>query len=182
MTNDQTRIWEGEKQAVQALRDGLGRPVDRAIVETVAILRLLGLHTYSSCGGHAERGCSPYVAFRSPDASTYREQAANEKDEAAARRLRRMTLRANARELAQLLPLLDRFYSELNFPQSQRLIVQGFGLIGYRLTVQSADLLITNPQWLSLVMLKRQRDQLNGFTRFLVAEYFAHLKIDTPPE
>jgi hypothetical protein len=173
MTNDQARIWEHEKRAVRALQDGLGRPVDQPVVETVAILRLLGLHTTSSCGGHADRTLSPYIAFRSPRTSALRPRTANVNDEATARRLRRMTLKANADELASLLPLLDRFYETRDNPQSQRLIVQGFGLIGYRLTVQSADLLLTTPRQARPALLKRQRDQLNDFTRFLVAEYFA---------
>ncbi|WP_369042470.1 hypothetical protein [Streptomyces sp. Midd1] len=179
MTEDQRHIWEREKRAVGALRDGLGKPVDPPIVETVTILRLLGFTTHSSCGGHLDRPANPYVAFRSPSNQADRRLIEEAATQAEKRRRTNEAIQHNAIELARLLPLMERFYETCDVPQSRQLIVQGFGVIGYRLTTQSADLVhvVSKDERHELVDVQCQ--EFDAFTEFLKAEFFG-TKDDAP--
>lgn len=85
------------------MTDKLGMPVDKRMIETVTILKLLGLHTTMSCSGHMQRITGgPYVAFISPKAEKYRErckQIDNPKD-AQYKKLYQKALRENILEPA----------------------------------------------------------------------------------
>lgn len=179
MTREQQGIWEREKRAVRQLRDGLGKPVDQAIVETVAILRLLGFHTDSSCGGHFDRAASPYVAVRAPSNQADRRRIEEAGTQGEKRRCKNQALQHNAGELARLLPLVERFYETRNVPQSRRLTCQGFGLIGYRLTTQSADLVHIASKVERHRLVDAQRQEFDAFTEFMKAEFFG-TKNDAP--
>jgi hypothetical protein len=105
MTKEHGQLWEAEKRAVRQLRDGLGRPVDRAIVEMVAALRMVGVHTVMSCGGHVDREIGPSVSVASPRAEKHRRQAHEAEkpgDPTKALRAWRMVERYNAAELRHL--------------------------------------------------------------------------------
>jgi hypothetical protein len=173
MTRDQKNIWDQEKRAVRRLRDGLGKPVDPAVVETVAILRLLGFTTTSSCGGHADRLLSPYVAFRSATNADDRRHIEDATDQATRQHWKNQTIQHNAAELGRLLSLLERFYDDRAVPYRQRLICQGFGVIGYRLTTQDADLVAVVPEGERRVLVERQRQEFDACAKFLRARFFA---------
>ncbi|MGW0495768.1 hypothetical protein ACWD0Z_10165 [Streptomyces sp. NPDC003007] len=179
MKRDQKNIWDQEKRAVRRLRDGLGKPVDPAIVETVAILRLLSFTTTGSCGGHADRLLAPYVDFRSATNSNDRQHIEEAPDPATRRRRKNQTIQRNAAELGRLVSLLERFYDDGAVPYRQRLICQGFGLIGYRLTTQDADLVTVASKDERRELVKRQRHEFDAFTAFLKAEFFG-TKDDAP--
>ncbi|MFC8852944.1 hypothetical protein ACFT5D_07810 [Streptomyces sp. NPDC057144] len=180
MTTEQRQIWEREKRAVRRLRDSAGKPVDPGITETVAILRLLGLTTTSSCAGHLDRRVGPWVGFKSPRVAADRERMNHAADRSPEkRRALRLALKHNAAELQTLVGLLDRFYDERAVPSSRRLIVQGFGVVGYNLSSQSADLLRLVPRDQRRALLVSQRDELRAFTDFLKAEFFG-TKNDAP--
>ena len=173
MTKDQKDAWEREKRAVRRLRDGLGKPVDQPVVTLLVALRLLGFHTHSSCGGHFDRPSSPYVAFRSAKNQVDRQQIESASTQAAARRLRNKAIQHNAGELARMLRLVECFYDERLTPRSQQLIVQGFGVIGYRLTAQAADLVYVAANDERRELVDAQRREFDAFTDFLKAEFFA---------
>jgi hypothetical protein len=175
MKRDQKNIWDQEKRAVRRLRDGLGRPVDPGIVETVAILRLLGFTTTGSCGGHADRLLAPYVDFRSATNADDRRRLEEAADQVTRRRRKNQAIRHNAAELGRLVPLLERFYDGSAVPYRQRLICQGFGVIGYRLTTQDADLVAVFSKDERRELVRRQRHEFDTFTTFLKAEFFAAL-------
>ncbi|MEU3251083.1 hypothetical protein [Streptomyces sp. NPDC006997] len=175
MKRDLKDIWERERRQVRQLRDGLGKPVDRQIVEAVTILRVLGFTTTGSCGGHADRLLAPYVGFRSATNAEDRQYIEQAPDQAARRRRKNQTIRHNAAELGRLVPLLGRFYDGSAVPYKQRLICQGFGVIGYRLTTQDADLVTVVSKDERRELVKRQRREFDAFTKFLEAEFFAAL-------
>ncbi|MFD9431462.1 hypothetical protein [Streptomyces sp. NPDC060002] len=179
MTEDQKHIWEREKRAVGELRDGLGKPVDPAIVETVTVLRLLDFTTHSSCGGHLDRPASPYVAFRASSNQADRRFIEEAETQDEQRRRKDEAMQHNAAVLDRLLGYLERFYVDRDVPLQQRLICQGFGVIGYRLTTQSADLVhvATKDERHDLVDVQRQ--EFDAFTEFLKAEFFG-TKDDAP--
>lgn len=172
MTNEQRRLWESEKHAVRSLRDDLSRPVDREILETVAALRMIGVNTIASCGGHVDRLLSPYVMLASPEAMTARRRASESVDHATKQRLLKKATKRNADELATLLLYLDQFYRGRDASRSRRLIVQGFGPMSYRLTSQVADLVTVVPRAERRALLDEQRQELRDFTEFLKAEFF----------
>ncbi|MFG2681776.1 hypothetical protein [Streptomyces sp. NPDC048392] len=146
----------------------------------MAILRLLGLHTVSSCAGHLDRGVGPWVGLKSPRAAADRERMSHAADSSPEkRRALRLALRHNAAELQTLVGLLDRFYAERAVSSAQRLIVQGFGVVGYNLSSQSADLLRVVPRNQRRALLAGQRGELRAFTDFLKAEFFG-TKDDAP--
>jgi hypothetical protein len=67
--------WHHKLQEIDELRDGLGKPVDAGIRETVAILQLLGLNTSASCEGHLDWGLPvPWVDVHVPETKALREQ------------------------------------------------------------------------------------------------------------
>lgn len=175
MKGDLRDIWERERRQVRQLRDGLGKPVDRQIVEAVTTLRLLGFTTTGSCGGHADRMLSPYVAFRSATNADDRQHIEEAADQIARRRRKSQAIQHNAAELGRLLSLLERFYDTRAVPYRQRLICQGFGIIGYRLTAQDADLVAVVSKDERRELVKRQRLEFDAFTAFLEAEFFAAL-------
>lgn len=179
MKSDLRDIWERERRKVRQIRDGLGKPVDRQIVEAVTILRLLGFTTTGSCGGHADRMLSPYVAFRSAANADDRQRIEEAADQAARGRRKSQAIQHNAAELGRLLSLLERFYNTRAVPYRQRLICQGFGVIGYRLTTQDADLVTVAPKDDRRELVKRQRREFDAFTKFLEAEFFG-TKDDAP--
>ncbi|WP_406391364.1 hypothetical protein OG806_08245 [Streptomyces sp. NBC_00882] len=136
-------------------------------------LRLLGIHTAMSCGGHVDRLLSPYVTFASPDPNNdLRRAYAKDEDLRTRRRLKRRRVRRNAEELRVLLPRLERFYQGRDVPQSKRLIVHGFGPSGYQLTTQAADLVALAPQSERRALLDEERQEFRAFTEFLKAEFF----------
>ncbi|MGW3287531.1 hypothetical protein ACWDR3_23145 [Streptomyces sp. NPDC001002] len=179
MTEDQKHIWEREKRAVRQLRDGLGKPVDRRVVDVVAALRLTGIHTDASCGGHVDRVISPYVTFRSVTNADDRQHIEKATDQTTRLRRKRRAIQRNAAELGRLLRYLEHFYADRDVPLRQRLICQGFGLIGYRLSTQDADLVTMATKVERRKLVERQRQEFDAFTEFLKAEFFC-TKDDAP--
>ena len=60
--------WKKVAEHFQHITDGLGRPIDPPIFETVVALNVLGLPTSMSCGGHYDDGRGlllPWVDIRS---------------------------------------------------------------------------------------------------------------------
>lgn len=179
MTEHQKGIWEREKRAARRLRDGLGKPVDRQAVDVVAILRLLGFSTTSSCGGHFDRAATPYVAFRSEDNQYERQRIEEANSSVAKQHWKKQAIQHNAAELGRLLGYLERFYTDRDVPLRRRLICQGFGVIGYRLTTQGADLVYVLSKDERRRLVIQQRQEFDAFTEFLKAEYF-RTKDDAP--
>ncbi len=66
--------WNEMASEVDRWRDGLGKPIDSGIKETVIILNLLDLKTRQSCEGHTDWGCPfPWVDFDLVDAESLKE-------------------------------------------------------------------------------------------------------------
>ncbi|WP_217241378.1 hypothetical protein [Streptomyces sp. AC555_RSS877] len=176
MTKEQRELWEAEKHAVRQLRDGMGMAVDRPIIDTVAVLRLLGFHTYMSCGGHIDRALGPSVSIASPHADEHRRrahEAEKQGDREQARRAWQMVERHNAVELRRLVLLLARFYDGREVPHDHRLVAQGFGRLRYDLGSHSRDLLRVVPRNQRRALLDKQRQELRDFTDFLKVERFS---------
>lgn len=55
-----TERWEKQIKALNTTADGLGKPIDSKIIETVAGLNLLEITTTQSCEGHLSSGRTNY--------------------------------------------------------------------------------------------------------------------------
>jgi hypothetical protein len=175
MPIEQSQIWNKEKQAVLALTDKLGTPVDRGIVETVTALRLLGLHTVGSCAGHISRSGStgPFVLFKSPQTIELELLAKHiPPADPQYKQLRLRATKLNAKELPKLLPHLDAFYQNRHVPYAQRLIVQSFGPTAHRLTCQGSELMYSAGRNERRTLLRRHQLEMRTFTEFLKSIYF----------
>ena len=149
--------------------DSLNHPIDRGIAESVAVLRLLGINTFSSCWGHADRLTGgPYVMFKSSEAKDLEPklQAINDPLDPKFKRLRAKLVRANLRERAKLLPLLEDFYEGRPTPFGQRLIIEGIGVEGSRLKVQNIELMAVDRGGRRQILSAAQAE-MRAFTEFL---------------
>ena len=123
----QQQAWRNAKREVKTLTDKLAMPVDPKIIETVAVLRLLGFTTVASCGGHVRRTTSgPYVMIEAPKAQSYAALAREIKD-VRSNEYRQLRQKANyfrALDLQRLSGYLECFYHERQLNYDQHLIVQ----------------------------------------------------------
>lgn len=112
--------WLQAKEETLLLVDKLGMPVDKGIVETVTVLRLLGLNTSGSCAGHFNRITSgPYVMFQSVQAIECLAELQTdniEKTSPAYRVARKKIIRFSVLEMNKLLPYVESFYKDRDVP------------------------------------------------------------------
>ena len=165
-------MWDKVISEVRGLRDALGMTVDEPVVEAVAALRMLGLNTTMSCGGHLDRITGgPYIMFCSLQAYDIEQKyrALTRKDK------RYHSLRAEARKLnlqerAKLTPYLNEFYKDRQVPYGNRLIITPVGAEGSRLKCQSADDGHILPTSSYKLILNAHRAELQAFTDFLKSQ------------
>lgn len=141
--DNQKEAWEKARREVHQFKDKLGMPVDRGIVETVAILRLLGIHTTSSCAGHSDRVTGgPYVKFASVhnDHVFTRMKEAGDRTGPEYKRIFDEGTRNSLIEWQKIIPFLDSFYADRIVSYNQRIIISGFGPTDNCLMCQGADL------------------------------------------
>ena len=189
MTDAVTRQerWELKLSDVDAFRDTLGKPVDRGIRETVAILQLLGLHTRQSCEGHVDRGLpAPWVWLHVPEAEKLREQiiplenwleVLKEDAEAFDRvcrernRLRQQEEQCEAQVWMLLFRWLEAYYQHQSaVPYEERIVLHSNG----RLTVQGALLQGARDTATQALKLHAYQAEMRRFTRFLKRQFMRH--------
>lgn len=60
--------WNEVAGRFSHITDGLGKPIDSGIFETVVALNMLKIHTYQSCEGHLDRGLAyPWIDIEAPE-------------------------------------------------------------------------------------------------------------------
>lgn len=168
-SSTQHEAWAQALREAQRLKDGLGRSLDREIIETVAVLRLMGFSTTMSCGGHLSRITGgPYVRFCSPAAKKYHEQY-KQIDPAGleGKRLASKAYRANLRERQKLLPYLEKFYRGRDVPYGQRLTLRSPSMSSTYLYCQSAELARIFDQAERREILTANRQEMAAFTVLL---------------
>jgi hypothetical protein len=177
-------LWERKLSEVDALRDGIGKPIDPGIRETVAILQLLGLHTRQSCEGHIDWGLpAPWVALYVPEAEQLREkilpleswlEVLQEDDEAFERvchernRLRQQETQCEAQAWMPLFRWLASYYQHHSaVPYEERIVLHTNG----RLTIQGAMLQGARDAATQALKLQEYQDELRRFTQFLKRQF-----------
>jgi hypothetical protein len=166
--------WQTAVDRVKKITDKLDMPVDPEIVETVAILQLMGIDTSMSCGGHEDRITGgPYVMFTSKEAEAYRKKCANIGDprDSLYKEFTGKAMAAIQNEQAKLYPLLDKFYSNRATPFAQRLMLRTLGLSVCRLECQGADMAVISKPRDRITILTNNRKEMADFTEFLKKTY-----------
>jgi hypothetical protein len=170
LPNAKEAAWKAALDHVNKITDKLGMPVDKGIVETVAVLQLLGVDTSMSCAGHSDRVTGgPYVIFESKEAEECRKKCAAIKDpgNSSYKEWARKAQVALLEHQSQLYKFLDKFYQGRQTPFKQRLIIHTLGLSAYRLNAQGAQMaLLGNTEKRNVVLTSCQKE-MSDFTEFL---------------
>lgn len=176
--------WERKLCEVDALRDKIGKPVDRGIRETVAILQLLGLHTRQSCEGHIGWGlAAPWVQLYVPEAEKLlreiiplenRLQELDEENKEFDRvlhernQLQEQEGRYEAHAWAILFSFLDKFYCRYPAASYEHHIVLH---INGRLTIQGLLLQPGRDAATQALKLQEYQEEMRRFTQFLKEQF-----------
>lgn len=176
MNDSQAQQFDLARQESKRLVDGLGMPLDDGIVDSVAILRLMGINTTASCWGHDDNvSGGPYVMFYAAESKPLELQYRQVGDprDPVFHQLRDQAVLLNLRERQKLLPSLDLFYRERLTPFGTRLIITSFGPEASRLQCQTAELApaLTEPERRNL--LSSHQREMRAFTDFLISQFFA---------
>jgi hypothetical protein len=164
------KAWREANQWARLLTDKLGTPVDKEIVQTVAVFRLLGFNTVGSCGGHIRRVTSgPYVIFESLGASKYATMARKISDKKDKHYIasREKANYSRAVELRRLVDYIEAFYQERPIDSRRHLIVQSMPMTLNILQCQGAEIALAVNSEVRKQILKNNQAEIAAFTRFL---------------
>jgi hypothetical protein len=178
MASAQRRHWQKVRQEVKStFVDKLGMPIDRGILDTVAIMRLLGINTRMSCEGHIDRSLhGPYIMFASAKAVELEKQIEELKEKGQDEEVQRLKLEAgrlNILERDKLVKYLDKFYASRLVPYNQRLIIMSVSptFVGY-LYCQGSERALGASKTAREKILAMSRKEMKAFTDFLKAMYY----------
>lgn len=174
-TLDKQTEWHIALEQVKQITDRFGMPMDEGIIETVAIMQLMGIHTTMSCEGHPERQTGgPYIMFVSSIAEESRKEAAviHNTVNPQYKALYKKAMQANLTEQQKLYQMLDNFYKSHDASFSQRLILHTMGFSACRLECQGADMAYILDKNKQIELLMKNQAEMKTFTEFLKVKYF----------
>jgi hypothetical protein len=176
MSPEQIKQWEKVRRAALGLRDGIGNPVDSGIIDTVAILLLMGFRTTSSCAGHPQRLLTePYVRFESAEAKKYyltAKKQGSSINNPAYRRLRHKAIRLSLREVAKLLPYLEDFYTDRPSAYNRHLAIEFLPPTYVTLRCQGTEMAYISDAATKTKMMAESRAEMKAFTEYLKMRHF----------
>lgn len=167
--------WLDTLNRVRQIRDTLGRPVDKDIEETVAILQMMGIATTMSCGGHIDRDTGgPYVTFAHKDILQYRQiietvgNPRSDEHKAAMHEAKKLTF--HARE--KMWSALEQFYKKRTVAYSHQLIIQVRPFSNTLSCQGAANVFFMNAQDREAA-LRANRAEMTAFTDYLKKDVLA---------
>jgi hypothetical protein len=173
---DKELAWRDMLKRAKSIRDGLGMPIDKPIIEIVVILRLLGFNTTGSCSGHIRRITSgPYVNIQSVKSLDYTERALKitDTDSDEYRRLRRRADYYRAQDLQRLVAYLSDFYAyELPHGYSSHLIIQSMPTSWNILKCQGAEIARIGDIKTKTEIVRENQGEMARFAEYLKNEFF----------
>jgi hypothetical protein len=166
--NKQSKKITDAREWARGVVDGLAKPIDKGIFETVVAFRAHGLTTTMSCEGHVAWGTGgPYVDLEDPRAAKVMHEFVRYK------RLPQRALRAQAKReqlnmkyAEKALLLLEAFYKTRKVKAENRLVLKL--LRDIRLQNQGAEINYYRPRKLRAVHLKEYQKEFAAFTKFLL--------------
>lgn len=167
--------WKKEDAWAGEVVDGLGKPIDAGIRETVVVLRVLGFYTIGSCEGHENWGVGgpwAHIGFKQHDEiinriRVLRDRKQTKKVGAEIDELARISRRANLRIRVKLLKLLDAFYQTRHSSVDTMLVIEGYALGSNRLENQGVETLTVLPRAERMGKLLEYKKEMQEFTKFL---------------
>jgi hypothetical protein len=189
-SDDKHAVWKQKLLEMEHVQDHLGTGLDEKIMETVAVLQLLGLHTRQSCEGHIDHGiAAPWVAIESRDPKLevlrgFYSKLSKKADELedledtdikaevvydGMHKINKHIDRIEALEYQKLIPYLEEFYQGRTVSWEQRLILDSHGT----LICQGAILQPAETQEMQTLRLQAYQEETFAFTQFLKRKFFA---------
>lgn len=168
--------WSLAKEEVKKITDKLGMPVDKKIIDTVTVLRLLGFHTTGSCGGHIRRTTrGPYVNIQSVASLDYTERALriHTTDTDEYRALCRKANYCRAQDLQRLTSYLSDFYKDKPLHNYlSHLIVHSMPTSMNILQCQGAEIALTENTKATANLVYENQNEMARFTDYLKDIFF----------
>ncbi len=189
--DEKRQQWQEASKQFSRTVDGLGRPLDEGIMETVVVLNLLGIRTEASCEGHLDHGtAAPWIDIGAKETPDEREEEKAAFDEARkqielnelsyedieslfdkARTIQHQNARKHLELQRKTLMYLSMFYANRYVPHDHQLIIQGSQFRG-RIESQGS----TIQEILSLEeqaeKLQVYQQEMQAFTQFLKQQWF----------
>ncbi len=171
-----SKLREAIKQTA-GIRDRLGMPVDDNIINTVAIMNLLGFKTVMSCGGRTNRDTGgPYMHFMSAKAKEYKDDidlidGVKDFTNPKYKLLLDKAGFENCLEQKKLFDYLEEFYRDRATPYGQQIVVRALGQFVCRLEGQNASIMIVLEKNEKSNLLKKYQKEFRDFTDFLIEIY-----------
>ncbi len=196
--SEKEQQWNQKIMELKKIQDRRGMPIDENILEAVAALNLLGIHTVQSCEGHADWGTgAPYIDIKAPNTQILdrQEMEAFEKARQAdeefiaqhgrsaetpdyieelfdkAHTLRKQAMLPAVELEEKAILLLDKFYQSRNPPYHQRLIIIPLGK-SFRIESQGAPLQNIRESDAKQENLSHYQQEMQSFTVFLKDIFF----------
>lgn len=188
-TVNNQKTYEDIAAVARKITDGLGKPIDKGIFETVVVLNCLGFPTTASCAGHLNRAlAAPWVDIALEMDKEARKLMARKEEiyaEIEKRELKGFSMEQNSRLLTkyhkvlaemrkpseqmimEFLGLLDEFYQGRTCSVDIRLVVGTMGFRGYRLTNQGEIVQSVRSVQERRRKLEEYCREMEDFTRFL---------------
>jgi hypothetical protein len=188
-------LWQKMHGELIQITDGLGKPPDSGIMETIVGLNVLGITTRQSCEGHTNWGTGApwvdveatgtHIAELEREALAAWEKATNldrehapeeelDKVFAEANQARRRVQVEHLRVAQHVVSLLDEFYKTRQVLFDQRLVMT-YGAT--RLESQGAAFQTLADPELKQQKLLEYQDEMNAFTEFVKGKFYE----DTTP-
>lgn len=173
-----TKLKKAEQWAT-TITDGLGKPIDPGILQTVVALHALGLNTSGSCEGHARWGTGgPYIDTESKvggalrnEIFEYRKKNKFKKELTA--KLEAMADQArkeNIKHAAKVLALLELFYKNRKTLYEARITMSFWSYNVVRLECQGSEINGSRRGAKKLSALRTYQKEFKDFTRFLLSQ------------
>lgn len=161
------------------ITDGLGKPIDPGIFDTVVALHALGFHTSGSCAGHAQWGIGgPYIDTESEAGNTlrntifaYRKKNTFQKE--LTKKLEDLASQArkeNLKHAAKVLALLELFYKNRKTLYETRITMSFWSYNVVRLECQGSEINGSRKGAKKLKALRAYQKEFKDFTEFLLSQ------------
>ena len=176
---EKKQIWKKKLEHVDEITDKLGKHIDEGIKETVAILHLFGIPTFSSHEGKIHRYAIPYVDIEAVGLEDLHKQLKNitgtteeERDKARLCIENEITV-LNLVERKKLILLLEEFYTNRKVSFERRLVATSMSYGWTRLQSQWADFQeVETDEKMRKQRLAEFQREMRAFTIFLKKKYF----------
>lgn len=178
LTLTKNQVWEDLEREYARTVDGLGKRIDKGIMDTVIALNANDIHTTASCEGHLDWGCPyPWVDIGSgdPKLDEIEQQIAELLYEGKRDEVGRLYLEVkhfHYQEELKLIPILESFYQHYPLHYDRHLIFIHDIRGGCRIQSQGADTQEMRSQPERAQKLKEYQSEMQAFTDFLRRQFF----------